>query len=181
MERGRIFIISGLSGAGKSAVVKYILSHRKDTVKAVSYTTREERSDEVDGKDYFFIDKNHFLKKIEDGFFLEFGEVYGHLYGTGLDSFKPVEEGKDVIKGIDVQGALKLKKMGIKAFFIFLKAPKAVIRRRLQKRGEAEIKIRMHEESHELKESKNFDVVIDTSGTEKGIPKNAEKVMKAME
>ena len=56
MKRGRIFIISGLSGAGKSAIVKYVLSHRKETVKAVSYTTREKRSDEVDGKDYFFID-----------------------------------------------------------------------------------------------------------------------------
>ncbi len=180
MQKGKIFIVSGVSGSGKSVLVEYILKHRLNIVRAISFTTRSPRDEEVDGYDYFFIDKKHFLKKVEEGEFLEFSEVYGHLYGTGLESFKPIDEGKDVIKIIDVQGALKLKKAGIKAVYIFLKVNKATLQKRLLERKEVDVDLRLKESVSELRERKNFDYVIATSGTKKAIPKNAEKLISVM-
>lgn len=181
MQKGRIFIISGVSGAGKTVLVDFILKERKGIVRAISYTTRSPRQNEVDGKDYYFIDKKHFLKKVEEGDLLEFSEVYGQLYGTGIESFKPIEEGIDVVKIMDVQGAMKLKKAHIKAVYVFLKVSKGVMKKRLKERSEKEVEIRLKERENELKYMKDFDVVIDTSGNEENIPENAKKVMAVMQ
>ena len=118
--KGRIFIVSGVSAAGKTALVDVVLKRRPNTIRAISYTTRKPRLEEVDGRDYFFVEKKVFLRMVESGDFLEWSEVYGNLYGTGLDYFKSIEEGKGVVKIMDVRGALKIKRAGIKAVFIFL-------------------------------------------------------------
>lgn len=178
--KGKIYIISGLSGSGKTVLVEYILKHRENTVRAISYTTRPQRPDEKDGVDYHFITRKHFLKKVEEGEFLEFSDVYGNLYGTGISSFKPTEEGLDVIHTIDVQGAWKLKQTGITATYIFLKVTKNTMRKRLQERGEESLQRRMDEVPEELKAAKWFDHVVSTGGSEKMIGKNAEKIMKFM-
>src|SRR3989338_10681267 len=133
---GRIILISGVNGAGKTTLVNLLLKEKKNLVRAISFTTRKPRVNEVDGKDYFFIEKKHFLKKVENGELLEYSEVYGDLYGTGLDSFKQIEEGIDVVKMIDVQGALKLKNAGVKAVYIFLKVSKKTVEKRLKERNE---------------------------------------------
>ncbi len=176
MPRGRIFIISGVSGAGKKQIVQEILKKRKNTLLALSYTTKEKLKEE---SEYIFIDRKHFLKKVEEGEFLEFSEVYGDLYGTGLDSFKPIEEGKDVIKLLDVQGAMKLRKANVKAKYIFLRIPKPVIRRRLEERNDAKKEVRLKEASEELKKVTFFDHVVVTS-TEKR-EKHVEKVLEFLE
>lgn len=178
---GNIFIISGCSGSGKTTIVNEILKKRKNTARAISFTTRPPRQGEKDSIDYYFIDKMRFIKKIETADFIEFSEVYGHLYGTTADSFRKAKEGFDVVKVIDVQGAEKLRKLSIKAKFIFFEVPLEVLKKRLEGRKEAEINERLSHHSEELSYKKYFDVVIDTSGNEKDIPKNAKKVIKVMD
>jgi len=106
--KGTIYILSGTKNSGKAKLVNDILKKRKNLVKALSYTTREKREDEGSNT-YLFITKKHFLKKIEEGEFLEVSETDNNLYGTGIEAFNPVNEGKDVIKIINKKGALKLK------------------------------------------------------------------------
>lgn len=177
---GNIFIISGCSGSGKTAIIDYILKKRKNTTRAISFTTRSPRENEKESIDYFFITKARFLKKIETGDFIEFSEVYGQFYGTTADSFKKAKEGFDVIKVIDVQGAEKLRKLNIKAHFIFFEVPLEVLKKRLEGRKEAEIQERLGYYNEELSYKKYFDFIVDTSGTEKDIQKNARKVIKIM-
>ena len=181
MMKGRIFIVSGVSAAGKTALVDVVLKRRPNTIRAISYTTRKPRLEEVDGRDYFFVEKRVFLRMVESGDFLEWSEVYGNLYGTGLDSFKSIEEGKGVVKIMDVRGALKIKRAGIKAVFIFLKVKKATIRKRLRKRQESDIEERTKAVDEELKAEGGFDHVLVTEGDEGMIEKNAEKLIRVMD
>ncbi len=113
MKNGNIFLITGPSCSGKTVIADYILKHRENTVKAVSFTTRSRRPNEKEKIDYFFVSKKKFMEMVNDNEFIEFAEVYGNFYGTHRDSFKAINEGKDIIKIIDIHGALKIKKLKI--------------------------------------------------------------------
>lgn len=178
---GKIFIVSGCSGSGKTTVIEEVLKIRKNTVRAISVTTRKPREGECENIDYFFMDRMKFLKKVESGDFIEFSNVYGNLYGTTIDSFKPIESGNDVVKVIDVQGAEKLKNLNIKACFIFFEVPVSVLKERLIARGEKEIDKRIEEFNEEMKYKKYFDHFVDTSGTEKDIPREVQEVIGIMD
>lgn len=178
---GKIFIISGYSGSGKTTVSEEMLKQRNNTIRAISFTTRPQRPNEKDGIDYFFIDKMKFLKLVETGSFIEFSEVYGNLYGTSFESFKPIESNKDVVKVIDVQGVEKLKNLNLKACFIFFDVPVEVIKQRLAARGEKEINLRIARYGEETKYKKYFDHFLDTSGTEKDIPKEVKELINIMD
>ena len=109
-KKGVLLVISGPSGAGKGTICKALLEKHKDIYLSVSATTREPREGEVHGVNYFFTTKEDFLKKVEEGDFLEHAEVYGNYYGTPKSSVqKMLDEGRDVILEIDIQGALKVK------------------------------------------------------------------------
>lgn len=178
---GKIFIISGYSGSGKTTVSEEMLKIRNNTIKAISFTTRPQRPNEKDGIDYFFIDKMKFLKLVETGNFIEFSEVYGNLYGTSFESFKAIESNKDVVKVIDVQGVEKLRNLNLKACFIFFDVPVEIIKERLEARKEQDISRRLKEYEEETKYKKYFDHFLDTSGTEKDIPKEVEQLMNIMD
>ncbi len=183
MKKENIFFIIGPTTAGKTVIVNYILKHRKNTVRAVSYTTRGKRSNEINEKDYLFVSKEEFNKLIKENRFIEHSEVYGHLYGTTKDSFKAIEEGNDVIKIIDYQGAKKFKSSGIKAVYIFF-APKSieVLKERLKRRGDTDIKERLKVYKEELKFKDECDYFIDTTGnTNKDIEKCAKEVMEIID
>jgi guanylate kinase len=106
---GILFIISGPSGGGKTTLCDR-LRLSGEFAYSVSYTTRPPRKGEVEGKDYFFADRDTFLKRVDEKFFLEHAQVHGNYYGTPL---KPVKDallqGKDILLAIDVQGGSQVR------------------------------------------------------------------------
>jgi guanylate kinase len=122
-QSGLLIVISGPSGAGKGTICKALLE-RNDFWLSVSATTRTPRNGEAEGTNYYFMTKDAFLKKIDEGDFLEFAEVYGNYYGTPKSKvFNALEKGNDVILEIDIQGALKVKENYPEGIFIFILPP----------------------------------------------------------
>ena len=134
--QGRIIIISGPSGVGKSTICKEVIA-RTGAFLSISATTRPKSDIEVDGDDYRFFTEQDFEKLIEDKQLLEHAEVFGNLYGTPKDAVeKALVEGKNVILEIDVQGACKVKEIYPDAIMIFVLPPtQADLARRLDGRA----------------------------------------------
>lgn len=167
--RKSLIVISGPSGAGKTTIIKRILSdpELKDKIMfSVSHTTRKKRKGEKEGEDYFFVSEKEFREMIEKGEFLEWAEVHGNLYGTHKNNIeKAEEENKILLLDIDVQGAEKIReKMKEKAVFVFIR-PSSIeeLKKRLISRGdtpEKEIEKRIKDAQKEIEEEKKFDFVI---------------------
>jgi len=165
MGDGLLYIVSGPSGAGKSTLIKNVLNKITGFSFSVSYTTRGRRPGEIDGKDYFFIDKSTFLQLKENGELLEWAEVHGNYYGT---SKKFVEEtlkkSRGLVLDVDVQGALNIKKIYRKAIYIFILPPSNEdLEERLKKRGtesEDSLEIRLKDAKWEISHIKDFDYII---------------------
>jgi guanylate kinase len=108
---GNLYVIAAPSGAGKTSLVKALLGDSKDIEVAVSYTTRPKREGEVDGLDYYFIDKNSFLDMVNKDQFLEYAQVFDNYYGTSREKVEQrLIKGKDIILEIDWQGARQVRK-----------------------------------------------------------------------
>ncbi|ENZ01732.1 guanylate kinase [Clostridium thermobutyricum] len=124
MKKGVLLVISGPSGAGKGTICKALLKKRNDLHISVSATTRSPRAGEIDGVNYHFLTKETFEEKIKNNEFLEYAEVYGNYYGTPkTDVQKLLNNGKNVILEIDIQGALKVKENCEDGIFIFILPP----------------------------------------------------------
>lgn len=124
-KNGELIIISGTTCAGKDTIVKKLLDINKNICKSTSYTSRPIRPGEVDGKNYYFVNKQEFEEKIENDDFLEYAQVqYGEYYGTPKkEVIDLLESGKDVILVIDVQGAQIIKEKFPDTLLIFILAP----------------------------------------------------------
>ena len=110
MDRGLLIIVSGFSGAGKGSIVKKLINKYDNYALSISATTRQPRNGETDGKEYFFVSKETFEKKISEDGLIEFAQYVGNYYGTPKEYVeKMLSEGKDVILEIEMQGALKVK------------------------------------------------------------------------
>ena len=120
---GKLFIISGPSGAGKGTICKRLIEETKVQL-SVSMTTRGPRPGEIDGVSYYFTTREEFQKEIENGGFLEYAEVYGNFYGTPKEKvIEKLEQGIDVVLEIDIQGALNVKTVYPEGIFIFILPP----------------------------------------------------------
>jgi len=164
---GKLIVISAPSGAGKTTLVKALLSQKPNLVFSVSAASRDKRAHETDKKDYYFISVEEFKNKIEKGEFLEWQEVYpNQYYGTLLSEIDRIwASGNHVIFDVDVLGGLNIKKhFGSRAFTIFIKPPSMEhLQQRLQKRGtetEESLQKRLSKASFELSFEDQFDVVI---------------------
>jgi len=169
MAEGTIFIISAPSGAGKTSLIQKILKNRENSIFSISFTTRPPRNNEINGKDYFFINNDQFKSMIENNEFLEFAKVHNYYYGTGKDYvFKNIRKGKNVILDIDYQGAKivknNIKDTSISLISIFILPPSfEVLKERLVKRGtdsEEVINLRLKNALREIKHSLTYDYLI---------------------
>ncbi len=134
---GTIFIFSSPSGAGKTTLVK-LINQQKNFFTSISHTTRRPRTNETDGKDYYFVNKEEFNKLIKQNDFLEYANVFNNLYGTLKNPvLKKLKEGKNVLFDIDWQGAKQIKSQNInyKIFSFFVLPPsKEILFERLSNR-----------------------------------------------
>jgi guanylate kinase len=156
-KKGHLFVVSGPSGVGKTTLIERFLKEDSSSRFSVSYTTRKQRVSEVDGKDYYFVNKDTFERMIAEGHFLEWEKVHGQLYGTPQkEVLDALHQGIDLFLDIDVNGALRVKERYENACLIFVEPrSQADLMKRLTLRGEKEISLRMKRVSEEM-EKKNL-------------------------
>ncbi len=124
MKQGMLIVVSGPSGTGKGTVCTELLKETPELAYSISATTRQPREGEVDGKNYYFLTKEEFERRIGEGDFLEYANVYGNYYGTPLGKIQERRaKGEDILLEIDTQGALNVMKRCPDGLFIFLLPP----------------------------------------------------------
>ena len=123
-NKGLLIVVSGPSGAGKNTICQKLIKENSNIWMSVSMTTRKPRPLEKEGVDYFFVSSEDFLNKIKDNTFLEYASYNDNYYGTPKDKVEEkLNEGKDVILVIDINGAINIKKIIPSALFIFIMPP----------------------------------------------------------
>jgi guanylate kinase len=163
MVRGKLIVVSAPSGAGKTTIVKALLARHPSMMFSVSATTRPKRESEVEGRDYFFLQREEFERRIRAGELVEWEEIYGNLYGTLKSEVdKALAGGKTMLFDIDVKGGLSIKrKYPDESVLIFIRPPSIeALRDRLLNRkteDEATFKRRMERVTMELGKASEFD------------------------
>lgn len=137
MPKGILTVLSGFSGAGKGTAMKRLMEKYDDYALSISATTRNPREGEVDGREYFFKATEEFEKMIAQDELIEYARYVNHYYGTPRSYVEEqLENGKDVILEIEIQGALKVKEKFPDTLLVFITPPSAKeLRRRLIGRG----------------------------------------------
>src|SRR3954469_23020922 len=170
-----LIVLSAPSGTGKTTLCEQLLLARPNLTRAITCTTREPRSGEQDGVDYYFLDAATFLKRVQAGNFLEHATVHGNSYGTlKSEVLGKLRQGKDVILNVDVQGAAAIRaeskedhELGRALLTVFLTPPSMeVLEQRLKKRGLDPgpiIQKRLSVARQEIAQWKHFDYLIISS------------------
>ncbi len=162
--RNVLIAVSGPSGVGKGTLVKTLIQRREDVVESVSCTTRAPRAGEENGKAYFFLSKEEFLRRIEEDDFLEYDQHFDHYYGTPKSFVAETLKSKSVVMEIDVVGSLNAKKIFPECILIFVLPPSMEeLERRLagrQSETEEQIKNRLARMKFELEQKEKYDYVI---------------------
>lgn len=175
-EKGLLIIISGPSGAGKGTIVKELRRALPTLHISISATTRLPRSGEVDGVDYYFLERAVFNKMIKEGQLLEWAEVYGNFYGTPRHYVQEaLERGNDVILEIDIQGALQVKEKLPEAVLIFIAPPsKTELKQRLVGRksdSREQIEKRLKSMTGEMKLASSYDYFVVNDSINRAVDK----------
>lgn len=164
-HRGILIVVSGFSGAGKGTLMKKLMETYDNYALSISMTTRAPRQGETDGKEYFFVTEEEFLKKVSQDGLIEHAQYCGNYYGTpGEYVEKQLEAGKDVILEIEIQGALKVKEKFPNTLLLFVMPPSAAeLERRLRGRGtetEENISKRLQRAKEEAEGIENYDFIV---------------------
>ncbi len=164
MKQGKLIVMSGCSGVGKSTVLGVVMSRRDDLRFSVSATTRAPRPGEVDGESYYFVSKETFLDMIEKDRFLEYDAHMDNYYGTPRDQLEEKLQTGSVILDIEPNGAFAVRKAWPEAVLIFVAPPSMEeLERRLRSRGdtsEAQIQKRLDRAKWEMEQSAHYDYVV---------------------
>ncbi|MDO4490559.1 MAG: guanylate kinase [Lachnospiraceae bacterium] len=159
MSRGILTVVSGFSGAGKGTLMKELLAQYDNYALSISCTTRQPREGEVDGKHYFFKTKEEFETMIAENGFLEHAQYVGNYYGTPKAYVEEMlDQGKDVILEIEIQGALNVRNIMPDALLLFVTPPSAEeLERRLVHRGTEEMDVIRSRMNRAVEESEFMD------------------------
>ena len=164
-ERGRLFVISGPAGAGKTEIVKRLLAKHPDVRISVSCTTRAPRPGEADGVNYHFVTEERFQQLIAEGAFYEWAHVHQNHYGTLKSTVQQeLAQGRDLILEIDVQGCLQAMAQDPTVTGIFVCPPsRQNLEQRLRRRGtetEESIRVRLNNVAGEVAQAYKYHYVI---------------------
>ncbi len=171
-----VFIISAPSGSGKSTLVDKVRQIVPGLEFSISYTTREPRGNEQNGREYFFISREDFQKMVDQDEFLEYANVFGNYYGTARSFLqKAGDKGKDLLLDIDVQGAEQIKKKLPEAISIFILPPdRRTLETRLRHRSldaEPVIQRRLVTASREIENYGKYDYILINDRLEESVEK----------
>jgi guanylate kinase len=165
LTNGILFVVSSPSGGGKGTLIQRVLQTVPDVSYSVSYTTRNPRPGEVNGREYFFVTKDEFELMIARNEFLEWAHVHDKLYGTARNQvIEQLQAGRDIILEVDVQGAASVRNLLPDSVSVFILPPSfSILRERLVARGTdtaEELELRLRNAPHELKDYTSFDYLI---------------------
>ena len=158
-------ILSSPSGAGKTTIAKALLDRRSDIGYSVSCTTRSPRPGEVEGKDYYFLNRSEFIRRMEQGAFAESAEVHGNLYGTLKSEIERVlKSGRHVLMDVDIQGAALLRRAFPSVVTIFILPPSGEVMldrlRRRKAESKQQIVRRLESALQELQAVEQYEYVV---------------------
>jgi len=166
VNNGILFVLSAPSGGGKSTILKRVMADLPGLVFSVSHTTRQPRRGEKNGQDYHFVDQNTFreIQQRQPSGFLEWAEVHGNLYGTSREEVEQhLQNGKDVILDIDVQGAMQVIDAA-EPVTVFISPPSlAELETRLRSRGtenEKDLALRLQNARRELEYNDRYSYLV---------------------
>ncbi len=165
IDKALFFVLSSPSGAGKDAVLKLLKRSTYPLTYITTITTRAKRTHEKEGIDYYFVTDHHFQQMIINNELLEWAEVYGNRYGVPREPVeKALEEGKDIMVKVDVQGAITIKKQIPQAILIFMTPPSteelATRLRKRQTETSLDLARRLQTAEQELKQIPIFDYLV---------------------
>ena len=172
--RGTLFVVSSPSGGGKGTLVRGVLEVVDNLSYSVSYTTRSPRANEVNGREYFFVDVPTFEEMVAGGEFLESASVHGNFYGTSKRQIaEKTAAGIDMILEVDVQGAASVRKLLMDSVSVFILPPSFdVLKQRLCARGTdtpENLELRLRNAPEELSQGLLFDYVIINDEIERAV------------
>ncbi|RMF44247.1 MAG: guanylate kinase [Deltaproteobacteria bacterium] len=164
-RHGFLLVVSAPSGAGKTTLCRYLIDIFPEIRQSVSFTTREIRPGEIEGRDYHFIGAERFQQMVDAGDFAEWAEVHGNRYGTSRHVLaESLQAGEDILLDIDCQGAAQLKRTVDSAVFVFILPPSlAELEKRLRGRGtdsEEVIERRLVNARREIVEAHWYDYLV---------------------
>ena len=157
-DNNHLFVVSAPSGSGKTSLIKKALTELKSLKLSISHTTRPPRSAEIEGQDYYFVDKSTFEEMITQGDFLECATVFEEHYGTSKRYIEnELAQGHDVVMEIDWQGARQIRTHYADTFSIFILPPSLpILRERLERRGQDSIEVIDFRMERAISEARHF-------------------------